>query len=248
MNSLCRTRQALVPLLACCLLSTMPAQKTHAAVVCTAKMTDVNFGNVDLIAGVGLTSTGTLNYTCTNDATSATNVRVCFNIGDGEESLGFFIPRRMKSVATNILQFQIFHTAGATIWGSTGNATVPYPFTANFSIPKKTGNTNGSVSGSTTMTGQLSTGQGAAPVGSYQDVFSTVHTSLSWTSGSDCAVGTTTSGAFPFTVKAAVIKSCTVSAGAASDIQIGPATGVPADSVSSSGTNNIGVTCSGGVP
>ena len=229
----------------------VPAQKVHAAVSCTATMTDVNFGSVDLIAGVGLTSSGTLNYTCTNDATSVTNVRVCFNIGDGDQSLGFFNPRRMKNGA-DILQFQIFHTAGSIIWGSTGNGTVPLPFTANFSIPKKSGGVNGRVSGSTTMTGQLLSGQGAAPVGNYQDFFSAAggHTSISWSSGGSAPVDCTgtSSGSFAFTVKAAVTKSCTVSAGAASNIQIGPASGVPAGSVSSSGTNSIGVTCSGGTP
>lgn len=251
MNYLRQTPQAVAPLLACCLLWAMPAQKVHAAVSCTATMTDVNFGSVDLIAGVGLSSNGTLNYTCTNDGSSATNVRVCFNIGDGNESLGFFNPRQMKIISgTNILQFQIFHTSGGIIWGSTGNGTVPNPFTDSFSVPKKSGGTNGRVSRSTAMTGQLFSGQGAAPVGSYQDFFSTAggHTAISWSSGgsppADCTG--TSSGAFPFTVKAAVIKSCTVLAGAASNIQIGSASGVSTDSGSNSGTNSISVTCTGG--
>ncbi|WP_449593825.1 Csu type fimbrial protein [Polaromonas sp.] len=229
----------------------MPAQKLHAAVNCTASMTDVSFGSVDLVAGVGLTSRGTLDYTCTNDASSATNVRVCFNIGDGNESLGFFNPRRMKS-GTSILQFQIFHTAGSIVWGSTGNGTVPLPFTDTFLISRRSNGVNGSVSRSTTMTGQLLSGQGAAPVGSYQDFFSAAggHTSISWSSGSSAPSNCTgtTSGAFPFTVKAAVIKSCTVTAGTASNIQIGPVGGVAANAGSNSGSNSIGVTCSGGAP
>ena len=237
--------------LACGLLWAVSAPHAHAAVICTATMTDVNFGSVDLVAGVGLTSSGTLTYTCTNDATSATNVRVCFNIGDGNESLGFFNPRRMKSGA-NVLQFQIFHTSGGTVWGSSGNGTVPFPFTASFSVPRRSGGVNGSFTGSTTMTGQLASGQAAAPVGSYQDFFSTAggHTAISWSNGSAAPTNCTgnSSGAFPFTVKATVIKSCTVTAGAASEIQIGAASGVPADAVSSSGTNSIGVTCSGGTP
>ena len=97
----------LLLLLACCLLWVMPAKKVHAAVSCSATMTTVDFGpNGDLIAGVGLIASGTLNYTCTNDADSATNVPVCFNIGDGIESLRFFNLRRTK-IRTSILQFQI---------------------------------------------------------------------------------------------------------------------------------------------
>lgn len=247
MNRLRRAWRAwLLPLL-CLLAGTLPMKTVQAAVACTATMTDVSFGSVDLVAGVGLFANGTLNYTCSNDSTSTTFVRVCFNVGDGNEGLGFFSPRRMKSGA-NVLQFQIYQTGSSTIWGSNGNGTVPSPFTASFSIPPRSGSVNGIISGSTTMEGKVLTGQGAAPAGAYQDFFSTAggHTSISWSSGttapSNCSG--TTSGNFPFTVKATVAKSCSVTTG--SDIQLGSAGGVAVTATNITGNNTISVTCSGG--
>ncbi len=251
-----RSRRAwrawLLPVL-CLLGGILPMQMAQAAVTCTASMTDVNFGSVDLVAGVGLSASGTLTYNCSNDSTSATYVRVCFNVGDGNEGLGFFNPRRMKSGA-NVLQFQIYQSGGSTIWGSNGNATVPSPFTANFQIAgkAKTSSPNVNYPGSTTMEGKVLTGQGAAPAGAYQDFFSNTggHTSISWTSGnsapSNCSG--TTNGSFPFTVKATVAKSCTVTAGAASDIQLGATSGVSFTDTNLMGNNTISVTCSGGTP
>jgi spore coat protein U-like protein len=256
MSRLYSPKAWLLSLAGACVLAGWPVKEARAAVTCTATMTGVDFGSVDLVAGVGLSASGTLNYTCTNDATALTYVRVCFNIGDGNESLGFFNPRRMTS-AGNVLQFQIYHTSGSTIWGSNGNTVVPNPFIANLAIPRRSGGNNGSISGSTAMQGVIPSGQTAVPPGSYQDFFSAAggHTSISWTtsttsppSSSTNNCSGTTSGSFPFTVRAAVIKSCTVTAGAASNIQLGAAGGVDATATNIMGNNTIGVTCSSGTP
>jgi len=253
MSRLLRTWQALFLSLLCLLGSALPMQRAHAAVVCTATMTDVTFGSVDLVAGVGLTAGGTLNYTCTNDASSMTYASVCFNVGDGNEGLGNFNPRVMKS-GSNVLQFQLYQSPGSTIWGSIGNSAVPSPFTINLTIPRRSGGTNGSFSGSATMQGQLLNGQGAVPAGSYQDFFSAagVHTSITLTTSTssmpgNCS-GSTSANNFAFTVKAAVIKSCLVTAGAASNIQLGATSGVNFNDTNLMGNNTIDVTCSGGTP
>ena len=252
MSRLYSPKAWLLSLAGACVLAGWPVKEARAAVTCTATMTGVDFGSVDLVAGIGLSASGTLNYTCTNDATALTYVRVCFNIGDGNESLGFFNPRRMTS-AGNVLQFQIYHTSGSTIWGSNGNTVVPNPFIANLAIPRRSGGNNGSLSGSTAMQGVIPSGQAAAPPGSYQDFFSAAggHTSISWTTSTASAptnCNGTTSGSFPFTVKAAVIKSCTVTAGAGSNIQLGAAGGVSATATNIMGNNTIGVRCSGNTP
>lgn len=244
-------RTLFLPLL--CLGGILPVRMAHAAPTCSASMTDVSFGAVDLVAGVGLSASGTLNYTCTNDTTTATYVRACFNVGDGNESLGFFNPRRMKS-GTNVLQFQIYQSNGSTIWGSDGNGTVPSPFTFSALIPRRTSTSvPGTVSGSTTMQGKILTGQGAVPPGAYQDFFSDAggHTSLTITTSTATApstCSTSTGDTFPFTVKATVVKSCTVTAGAASDIQLGSPAGVNFTDTNLMGNNTISVTCSGGTP
>ncbi len=252
MNRSRRVRQALFLSLVCILGWALSMGRAHAAVSCTATMSDVDFGSsVDLVAGVGLTANGTLSYTCTNDASSATFASVCFNVGDGNEGLGNFNPRLMKS-GSNPLQFQLYQSPGSTIWGWKGNPTVPSPFTANLTIPKRVSGVNGSISGSTIMQGQLLLGQGAAPAGSYQDFFSAAggHTNISWTNGSSAPSGCsgTSSGNFPFTVKAVVIKSCTVTAGAASNIQLGAASGVDSTATNITGSSSISVTCTGATP
>lgn len=254
MNRLRRAWRALLLPLLCLLGGTLPMHTAQAAVTCTASMTDVNFGTVDLVAGVGLSASGTLTYSCTNDTTTATYVRACFNVGDGNESLGSFNPRQMKSGA-NVLQFQIYQSGGATIWGSNGNGTVPSPFFVNLLVPRRSGggSTVTTVSGSTTMEGKILPGQGAAPAGAYQDFFSAAggHTSVSITTSTSSApstCGTLTGDSFPFTVSATVAKSCTVTAGAASDIQLGDPAGVSFTDTNLMGNNTISVTCSGGTP
>jgi spore coat protein U-like protein len=243
--------RALFLSLACLLLWVLPAQRVHAAVSCTATMTDVDFGSVDLTKVNDLVNlpTGTLNYTCTNDANRATNVRVCFNIGDGNEGFGNFDPRVMKS-GSNVLGFQLYQSENSTVWGSNGNAQVPSPFTASFSIPGRFRGDDGRFPGSTTIQGKLLLGQGAVPAGIYQDFFSAAggHTSISWSSGNrtpnDCSGNT--SGNFPFTVRATVLKSCDVTM--VTNIQLGDPGGVNFTDTNLMGNNTISVTCSSGTP
>jgi spore coat protein U-like protein len=238
---ICRWQGLLLPLIFA-LLCWLPAGNAQAAVSCTATMTNVAFGTVDLVAGTPLPVTATLNYTCTNNA-AATQARVCFNIGDGNEGLGNFNPRIMKNSAGNTLKFQLYQATGATVWGSNGNASVPNPFTVNMSLPAWTllGG-NGSVSGSTTMRGELIALQSTVPPGAYQDSFAADHTSITVTSGSSAPTNcnaTILPGKFAFVVSATVSKSCTVSA---TSLDFGSVAGLPgAANIDRTGT--ISVTC-----
>ncbi|RYF32498.1 MAG: spore coat U domain-containing protein, partial [Comamonadaceae bacterium] len=174
-------RTLLVPLVAL-VLGWLPMRGAEAAVVCTATMTALNFGTVDLVDGTPTEASATLDYTCSNDATANTFARICFNIGDGAQSLGSFNPRIMENSAGDDLRFQIYQSAGATIWGSNGNTQVPNPFAVNLTIPRRTTlGGNGRVTGSATMRGVLAANQSTVPPGSYQDNFAGVHTSISQT-------------------------------------------------------------------
>ncbi len=219
-----------------------PARPAHAVVACTASMTNLNFGTVNLVAGTGLSTTATLNYKCTNDANSAVYARVCFNIGDGAQSLSNFNPRLMS----NELKFQIYHTNGSAIWGSNGNSQVPNPYIVNMQIPAKSGAVNGQVTGSTSMQGQILSGQAAEVPGSYQNSFAGIHNSISWSSGptapANCT-GIATNAAFDFSALASVVKGCTVVAN--SDIGLGT---VSSTATNLAGNNSIAVTCSGSTP
>lgn len=161
--SLSRTLRVLRLPLFCVLLWWVGVGSAQAAITCTAQMSDLNFGTVDLVDGSTPPSpTATLDYTCTNNGTSAETVRVCFNIGDGDEGLTNFNPRVMKS-GTNSLKFQLYQGTSNVIWGSSGNGVVPNPFIATFSVPRRISSTvPASVSASTTMRGDLLAGQGTA--------------------------------------------------------------------------------------
>ena len=207
-------------------------------------MSNLVFGNIDPLSSL-TSATATLTFNCTNSNNNSRAATLCFSIGEpgGAQT----IPRRMGSGA-NFLSFQLYQdSANSTLWGSSffGSNT---PLQVNVRVP---GKSSISTPGTATLYGRVLAGQTSAVPGSYIRSYQSGDTALrinqnnSNTAPGSC--GNTTGGAFPFDVSATVIKSCTVNAGAASNIQIGSATGVPADSVSSSGTNSISVTCSGGI-
>ena len=214
--SLSRTLRALRLPLFCALLWWVGAGSAQATIICTAEMTNLAFGTVDLVDGSTPSSpTATLSYRCTNDSSTAEQVRICFNIGDGDEGLTNFNPRVMKS-GTNSLKFQLYQGTSNVIWGSSGNGTVPNPFVTTFTVPRRTSGTiPGVFSGSTTMRGDLIALQGAVPPGAYQDNFGTVHTSITFSSSTGATpagCGGTAADNFPFVVTANVAKSCLVTA------------------------------------
>lgn len=214
-----------LPLL-CALLWLLSAGSAHASINCTASMTAVAFGTVDLVAGTATPANATLTYTCTKSGNNNTTeyARVCFNIGDGNEGLTNFNPRVMKNGAGDSLKFQLYQGTSNTIWGSNGNAAVPNPYTINISIPAR----STSVSGSATMRGELLAGQSTAPPGSYQDNFSGIHTSITLTSSTNAPPtncgGSTLSDQFAFIVSATISKSCIVTA---DPLNFGTVSGLP---------------------
>ncbi|WP_354328510.1 Csu type fimbrial protein [Variovorax paradoxus] len=237
-----------MPLL-CALLWLLPASGAQAAVNCTAAMTNLAFGTVELVTGdTPSPANATLNYTCTNDGLLTEQARVCFNVGDGNEGLGNFNPRVMKSAAGNTLRFQLYQATGGTVWGSNGNAAVPNPFVATVSIPPWTlfGGL-GRVTGSTTMRGELLPLQGAVPPGAYQDNFAGEHTSITLstsTFGMPPTCNTVLPGKFPFVVSATVAKSCLVTA---DPLNFGTINGLPGQADRDQ-TSTISVTCTTPTP
>lgn len=225
MSLLIRTLQALRLPLFCALLWLLSVGSAQASINCTASMTAVAFGPVDLVAGTATPVNATLSYTCTKTGNNNTTeyARVCFNIGDGNEGLTNFNPRVMKSSAGNSLKFQLYQGTSSTIWGSNGNAAVPNPFTINISIPARSTTS----SGTATMRGELLSGQSTVPPGSYQDNFAGIHTSITLTSSTSApptTCGTTLADQFAFIVSATVSKSCLVTA---DPLNFGSVAGLP---------------------
>lgn len=241
MSFLSRTLQALRLPLICALLWWLPVGSAQAAVSCTASMSALNFGTVELVDGSTPPSVNaTLSYTCNNTGNSTESLRVCFNIGDGDQSLGSFDPRLMKlTTGNNTLKFRLFQGTSGTVWGSNGNAAVPNPFTDTMSIARRS-----SVTRSTTMRGELLALQGTAPPGQYTDNFGGIHTSITLSSNQGSTVPSTcngsSSGNFPFVVNATVAKSCLVTA---DPLNFGSIDGLPGMG-NRDQTSTINVTCS----
>ncbi|CAN7355310.1 Csu type fimbrial protein [Variovorax paradoxus] len=240
--SLSRTLRVLRLPLFCALLWWVGVGSAQASINCTASMTALSFGQVDLVSGTPAPANATLSYNCTKTGNSNRTeyAQVCFNIGDGNEGLTNFNPRVMKNGAGDILKFQLYQGTTNTIWGSNGNGAVPNPFLVNISI----GAGSSTSSGNATMRGELVALQGAAPEGSYQDNFAGIHTSISLTSSTNAApntCGTVLADQFPFIVSANIAKSCLVTA---DPLNFGTIDGLPG-AANKDQASNINVTCTG---
>lgn len=257
MKPLCQSLRLLIPLLACTLLWAIPAKKAYSTVRCTATMTAVNFGNVELINNVGLSSNGTLTYTCTNDNSFRTvQVNACFLIDGGQGHQSQLNPSYMVDTGNtaNQLNFNLYWPDGVTLWTTTGYGTsTPYKVPVFMIDPAPFFGTS-SYTGTATMPARIVTSQNPRPnTGGnfYQNSYTAGSTAIAWDASNSnepapATCGANTSARFPFVVSATVIKSCTVSAN--SNLQLGSAGGVAITETNITGNNSIDVRCTNTTP
>lgn len=246
---------AIHPLLLLLLLlgtSLLVPRNAEAAVTCTAKIgppASLNFGNYDPQSATAPQPTATLTWSCTNNTfLVGAAVNVCFSIGAGTAGGGQTNPRQMSGSGSP-LQFQIYKDGGhSQVWGSvaTNNAV---PMTLN--IPWLAGTVQGVP---IPLYGLMPVGQSGVSAGLYSSSFSGTDAKISFqynealfsTPSAPATCGNGNDNSFPFTVTANVQRTCTVTAGAASNIDFG---NVPASTTGSiSATNDIHVTCLNGTP
>jgi spore coat protein U-like protein len=215
-------------------------------------MTNINFGTVDPTQGVVTPASGTLSFTCQNDAYYQTAyVTACLNIGVGS---GTSTTPRSMSNGSSQLNFQLYKDAALSqIWGSIATPATPPPTPMTFTIPGATffGGVGQYQSPDITVFGALAGPQVSAGAGPYNNAFSGADAFLTGTVSNggpyppSCGGGT--SGIpFPFTVSALVSKSCTVAAGPT--LNLGNPAGVDAALTNITGSNSINVTCTNGTP
>ncbi len=208
-----------------------------AAISCTASMTNVTFGSVNVLAGTAIDTTATLTITCSG-ATANTSYRFCTDIRPGTDSSGN--QRRMASGA-NRLNFDLYQDASRSVqWG---NYATPYLGGGNQSDFTSDG--AGNISAAVTLYARLAGSQQTAPPGSYTESMTSgtpqrLHYGSTSSSGS-CSVGSSTAN-FSFTVSATVTTSCNVSA---SNLNFGSAGGL---STNVDATTTVTPQCTSGTP
>lgn len=199
-----------------------------AAQSCTATVGDVNFGSVDLLAGVLITTSSSLSVTCSGAANATALACPRFSQGSGGGSGDI---RTMTNGGSGVVNFNVFRNSGlAQVWGGTfGSTTAP-------TIPVALdGNGNGSVSG-VIVYGAIYAGQNLAFTGSY--VSNIVISTQSGYDGGSCGTGATTAGAF--NVAASYSPTCTLSTGT---LDFG---GITTLNAAVDGQTNLNVACSNG--
>jgi spore coat protein U-like protein len=244
-------RPLLLLLLLLCGALLMPRSAHAAGVTCTATVSpNLNFASYDPQVGTVSTQT-TLNWTCTASSTFfvGSSATMCFSIGTGTGGGTQTSPRQMTGGTGTPLQYQIYSQANQGLaWGSVTNNNSVIRQVAFQSFGDTT------QSGSITIYGSILGIQPGVTEGVYTSSFTGANAMLSVASAQalfnppayPASCGNGNDANFPFSVQATVLRTCTVTAGAASNIDFG---NVPANTSGSlSATSNIQVTCLNGTP
>jgi len=251
MSQLCLRRLSLLLLLLAAGAGCLSAAK--AATTCTGTATSVAFGTVSTTGNTDVSAT--FNVTCNTFGLSLlanAKVRMCLNIGDGANGIGFFNPRRMTNGFGEPLNFQLYTGAALSqIWGSRGNPIVNTPQLSDFdySVPVL----GGSQMKTFTIYGRIPAQTLIA--GNYNNPFTGIHTSIEYRYNetllgtasypasciSGGVGGATVMGAFPFTASATVLPNCR--AYTTTDLDFGSIPGLITSNTDQ--TSTIGMTCTG---
>lgn len=221
------------------------------AVTCTPTMSNLAFGTVNPASAA--TATGSLSWTCDNDAFLQTAwVTMCLNIGAGGSVGGQTSPwRTMDGGSGNPLQFQIYKDgAHAQLWGSVLTPATSSPLQVQFQVPGALFGPGHYTSAGYQVHGSTSGGQAGVSPATYANTFAgmqaviTLAANTSLILGSyPASCGTTPASSFPFTASAVVSSTCTVTA---STLDFGTPSGLLGTNVDA--TTSVLTTCTLGTP
>lgn len=193
-------------------LSALFAPERAHALSCSATVTDVSFGTIDLLQGTAIDTTASVAISCS--AITLAGVRVCPYIGDG--SGGRDASHRYLQGPSTTVAYQLYTDATrTTVWGDANLGFGAYP-TIDFA-----GNADGTGTGSTSLTiyGRIPASQGAVAAGEYVSNFTVADTDFEYGVNTLNLPACSSSQALPATVNpafaasATVEKNCVVSAG-----------------------------------
>lgn len=214
---------------------------TAVAQSCTFSMPSINFGSIDLTAGVNFNTTVNFVASCTGIAGSS--VRVCPNFNAGTGGVNGSGSTRFMLFGASQLQYNLYRNTNYTIvWGSRIWAPSPTPPTINFNL-----NAAGTGSRTEVVRARVPLGQGALPVGLYASSFAGTQTRVNYAYSTVGNCNTITSlnlnaTQTPFSVSATSGALCTVTA---TNLDFGTATLLNANVDT---TNTISVRCPPAIP
>lgn len=227
--------------------SVLLPRTAHAVdpVVCTASVSQINFGTVDPSTAGNTDVNSTLTWSCHNNTSNQYFGTICFNIGNGPSGLDASNDRQIQGSGGS-LGFQIYSDASRTqVWGSVTSSPYSQPVTQTFWIDKKN-KSGGTVGNTIPVYGRLMGNQPAVTAGTYTTTISPpdvrISGALSWAPGICSTTTNGDAGNFdPIVITANVQPACTVTA---TDLDFGPITGFL--TANYDGSSTIGVTCVNG--
>ena len=227
----------------------LPVSNTQAAlsVTCKASMNTVNFGTITGTNANNASTTGTLNYSCTNTGDTAGYVSVCLAADGGQYDNNAVNGRYMQRPGSDLnnrrrLNFTM-KLPGGQLWSTRGKTG------SEFNSGLLSIAANSTVTGSEVISFSMNGGNTRATQGVYTNNFGNGnHTALTFranenSSGLNCATGDQGLDRFPFTVQAAIEPSCTITA--TSDVNLGPRSASETN-ITGSNSSAITVNCTTG--
>lgn len=180
------------------------------AQTCTASITDMNFGTVNLQAGGAIDTTATLSVTCSSSLNLQLLMRVCPNLEAG--SGGSSGSTRLMTSGANTLSYQFYQDSNRTIpWGSSTNTTLGTVQPIDVIAPIL-----GPGTANRTIYGRILGTQASKLAGTYLSMFSGGQARINYVRylllPPDCSTIVDNPIQPSFNVQAIVNRSCTVSA------------------------------------
>jgi spore coat protein U-like protein len=205
----------------------------NAAVSCSVSITNINFGNVDVLANVNVDTTATITSTCSGGSPANHATRNCVSLGKGSQ--GDATSRQLVGPGGALLRYDLYSDSLRTVlWGSwqTGYDTTGVSADVPFN-------------GSTTVTvyARLLASQQTALPGAYSSTFTAnPFVTYFYNPGTTTCPSGASNASTSFTVSATVITSCKVSA---TTLNFGSA-GVLTSNVDA--TSTVAATCTSTTP
>jgi spore coat protein U-like protein len=211
-----------------------------SAQTCTVTGASGAYGNVDILAGAAWPSSTTFTATCTG--TVGRTVRLCVDIGPGNNFGGVTSPRSLSG-STVGLTHELYTSGGTVVWGSWGAGTIAAYGTAGVQYDLVL-TTSPRTTPPFTLVGKVLAAQQTVPPGSYTWNTGSPGLQYAYSGAAACPTGAKTAlaGAGATVWTATILANCLISA---TNVDFGTVTSFTANT---DATGSLSVRCTNGTP